>query len=65
MPKNIFVNGSVLVAQLKDPNIVLRDKDLEFFYSDEFREFYSIAFNYATRTLNVDNETIKFFGIIR
>lgn len=65
MPKNVFVNGSVLVAQLKDPNIVIRDKDIEFFYSDEFREFYSIAFNYATRTLNIDNETIKFFGVMK
>lgn len=65
MPKEVFVNGSILVAQLKDPNIILRDKDLEFFYSDEFRTFYSIAFNYATRTLNIDNDTIKFFGIVR
>ena len=65
MPKNVFVNGSVLVAQLKDPNIILRDKDLKFFYSDKFRKFYSIAFNYATRTLNIDNETIKFFGIMK
>ena len=64
MPKDVFVNGSVLVAKLKNPNIVLRDKDLNFFYSKEFRDFYSTAFNYATRTLNVDNNTIKFFGKI-
>jgi DNA (cytosine-5)-methyltransferase 1 len=65
MPKDVFVNGSILVAQLKDPSIILRDKDLEFFYSNEFREFYSVAFNHATRTLNIDSDTIKFFGVVR
>jgi DNA (cytosine-5)-methyltransferase 1 len=65
MPKDIFVNGSVLVAELKDPNVVLRNKDIQYFYSNEFRKFYSVAFNYATRTLNIDSETIKFFGIMR
>jgi DNA (cytosine-5)-methyltransferase 1 len=61
----ISVNGSVIVAQLKDKTIVLNDKDIKLFYSNEFREFYSIAFNYSTRTLNIDQNTIKFFGVIR
>ena len=65
IPKeNILVNGSVLVAQLKDPKMNINDKDLEFYYSKEFRDFYSIACNYATRTLNIDNNTIKFYGVI-
>lgn len=65
MPKNVFVNKSILVVKLKDPNMVLSDEDLNFFYSKEFRDFYSTAFNYATRTLNIDNNTIKFFGKIQ
>ncbi len=65
MPKNVFVNKSILIVELKDPNMVLSDKDLNFFYSKEFRNFYSTAFNYATRTLNIDNNTIKFFGKIQ
>lgn len=65
MPKNTFVNGSVLVAELKDPCLVLNDNDIKYYYSDEFRHFYWVAFNYSTRTLNIDKNTIKFFGVIR
>lgn len=65
MPKNILVNGSVLVAELKKPHIVIKDSDLSFFYTREFRDFYSKAFNYSTRTLNIDSNTIKFFGVLR
>ena len=65
MPKNTFVNGSVLIAELKDPCIVISDNDIKYFYSKEFRDFYRIAFNYSTRTLNIDKNTIKLFGVIR
>jgi DNA (cytosine-5)-methyltransferase 1 len=62
---SITVNGSVLIAELKDPTIILTDNDINFYYTDEFREFYQIAFNYSTRTLNIDINTIKFFGVVR
>ncbi|MGL4951166.1 MAG: methyltransferase, partial [Mycoplasma sp.] len=65
LPKDVITNGSILLATLKDDNIKLTKEDLEFFYTKEYRDFYNIAFNYSTRTLNVDNNTIKFFGIIK
>lgn len=65
MPKNAFVNGSVLVAELIDKKIKITNKDLNFYYSKEFRTFYSIAFNYSTRTLNIDQNTIIYFGVMR
>ncbi len=65
MPKNTFVNGSVLIVELKDKNLSINKKDIEYFYSNEFRDYYLIALNYSTRTLNIDLNTIKFFGIIR
>ena len=65
MPKNAFVNGSVLVAELIDKKIKITNKDLNFYYSTEFRTFYSIAFNYSTRTLNIDQNTIIYFGVMR
>ena len=34
-----------------------------YFSSDEFRQFYKIARNYQTRSLNIDNNSVYWFGI--
>lgn len=56
------INGSILITTLKNKSIKLTMNDVKYYYTDEFRRFYSIACNYCTRTLNVDKNTIMFFG---
>lgn len=40
-------------------------KVLEFFSTQEYREFYQIARNYQTRSLNVDACSVFFYGLLR
>lgn len=63
-PKKTVVNGSVAILENKsDYNITV--DDLKFFSSDTFEKFYRIARNYSTRSLNIDNNSVVFFGIKR
>lgn len=63
-PKNVIVNGSVAVL-IPKRNIVLSDRQLEYFSSEEYRKFYQIARNYQTRSLNVDSTSVFFYGILK
>ena len=60
-PKNCVVNGSVAIFELK-PDMSITEADLLFFASPEFEEFYRIARNHSTRSLNIDNIAIFYFG---
>ena len=60
-PKNTIVNGSVAILELKK-NVKITDEDLKYFSGEEFREFYSIARNLSTRSLNIDKNSIYYFG---
>lgn len=63
-PKNTIVNGSVAILEnISDYNIT--NDDLKFFSSTTFEEFYRIARNHSTRSLNIDNNSVIFFGIKR
>ena len=59
-----IVNGSVAVLKLIE-NIELTDDDLLFFSSKEYRDFLQIARNFQTRSLNIDSNSVYFFGIRR
>lgn len=61
-PKNTIVNGSVAIFEIKD-GIKISRKDLEYFATKEFREFYSIARNLSTRSLNLDKNAVYYFGV--
>jgi DNA (cytosine-5)-methyltransferase 1 len=61
MPKGIAVNGSVAIL-IPKKNIVLTDEEMKYFSSKEYREFYRIARNYQTRSLNIDSSSVYFFG---
>lgn len=63
-PKGVLVNGSVAVLIPKD-NTILTEKQRLYFSSDEYREFYRIARNYQTRSLNIDSCSVFFFGILK
>lgn len=61
-PKNSIVNGSVAVLIPKFTRN-LSSEELIFFSSSEYRDYMQIARNYQTRTLNVDSNSIYFYGI--
>ena len=63
-PENTLVNGSVAILTLKN-GISLTEKQREFFSSDEYRAFYKIARNYQTRSLNIDSNSVFFFGLLK
>ncbi|WP_257162685.1 DNA cytosine methyltransferase [Corynebacterium cystitidis] len=51
---------AVLIGDLDDTETNLF---LEYSSSDEFSRFYRIAFNFATRSLNIDQSTVFWWGI--
>lgn len=61
-PKNIICDGSVAILIPRE-NIQLNEKDIEYFSTSEFEQFYKIVRNFATRTLNVDNIYVYYFGL--
>lgn len=63
-PKNVLVNGSVAILENKD-NLTITNKHLEFLSSNQFEEFYRIARNYSTRSLNIDSNSVYFFGLYK
>lgn len=61
MPKNTICDGSVAIAFPKNGTKITK-KTLEYYSTDEFREFYRIARNKSTRSMNIDSNSIFFFG---
>lgn len=64
LPKNSIVDGSVAILTLKDSSAPVDEKDLEYFGTEEFSKFYSVARNLGTRSLNIDNNSVFFFGVL-
>lgn len=62
--ENIIVNGSVAVLVPKK-ELTLTRKQMKYFASKEYRNFYKIARNYQTRSLNVDATSVFFYGILK
>lgn len=65
LPKNTITDGSVAILTLKSGNRPVNEKDLEYYSTSEFKNFYAIARNYGTRSLNIDNNSVFFFGILK
>jgi len=61
-PPGTLVNGSAAILTLKEGQPHLTDQELKFFASQEYREFYQIARNRQTRSLNIDKSSVFFFG---
>lgn len=60
--KNKFDLKSLTIKDIKN---IITDEELEYFSSDEYRNFYKIVRNYQMRFLNIDNNSVFFFGRIR
>lgn len=63
-PANTLVNGSVAILILK-MGMSLSEEQRAFFSTDEYRAFYKIARNYQTRSLNIDSNSVFFFGLLK
>lgn len=61
-PRGILTNGSVAILIPKE-GIAVSDADVDYIASAEFEEFYRIARNHATRSLNIDGVSIYYFCI--
>lgn len=62
--ENVVVNGSVAVLIPKE-DIELTEEQMEYFSSDEYRQFYQIARNFQTRSLNIDATSVFFYGVLK
>ena len=60
LPQNSIGDGSVAVLQAEEP---ISRNDLSYYNSEEFRKFYMITRNLGTRSLNIDRNSVYFFGI--
>ena len=61
-PTGVLVNGSAAILMLKDGEAPLENNELLFYSTDEYRSFYRTARNRQTRSLNVDANSVFFFG---
>lgn len=62
--ENVVVNGSVAILIPKE-ELELTEKQMEYFSTDEYRQFYQIARNFQTRSLNVDATSVFFYGVLK
>ncbi|AZA78546.1 DNA cytosine methyltransferase [Chryseobacterium sp. G0186] len=65
LPKNTIADGSVALLTLKNGSRMPTETDLEYYGSKEFEKFYRVARNYGTRSLNIDNNSVFFFGLLK
>ena len=63
--ENTITDGSVALLTLKNGSRLPTEKDLEYYSSKEFEKFYRVARNYGTRSLNIDNNSVFFFGLLK
>ncbi len=64
LPKGCIADGSVAILT-PIANERVTEKDLAFYATKKFARFYAIARNMGTRSLNIDNNSVFFFGILK
>lgn len=65
MPKGCIADGSVAILSLVNTDNIITKEDLAFYATDSFTKFYAIARNLGTRSLNIDNNSVFFFGKLK
>lgn len=65
LPKGCIADGSVAILTLANQDEVITKEDLSFYATDKFTKFYAIARNLGTRSLNIDNNSVFFFGKLK
>ncbi len=64
MPIGCIADGSVAILTPKN-NVIITEEDLSYYATSEFYHFYRIARNLGTRSLNIDNNSVFFFGKLK
>lgn len=62
LPDDTLVDGSVAVL-IPKTDIKITGDDLGYYNSEEFIQFYRVARNHGSRSLNIDNNSVFFFGL--
>lgn len=65
LPKGCITDGSVAILTLVNDNDTVTEEDLSFYATKEFSSFYAVARNLGTRSLNIDNNSVFFFGKLK
>lgn len=65
LPKDTICDGSVAILETKDSEQHISKEDLAYYATEEFSDFYKIARNLGTRSLNIDNNSVFFFGLLK
>ena len=65
LPKGCIADGSVAILTLAKDDDIVTNEDLAFYATDSFTKFYAIARNLGTRSLNIDNNSVFFFGKLK
>lgn len=65
MPKGCIADGSVAILTPINSEAHISKQDLAFYATDEFSRFYSVARNRGSRSLNIDNNSVFFFGTLK
>ena len=65
LPQNCITDGSVAIITPIDENTKITKTDLAFYATDEFTQFYAVARNMGSRSLNIDNNSVFFFGKLK
>lgn len=60
----IVPDGSVAVLIPKSP-MILSSEQKEYFATEEYRRFYLVARNLSTQSINVDNKSVYFYGVLK
>lgn len=63
-PCGVVADGSVAVLIPKN-TIVLTQEQKDYFASEEYRRFYLVARNLSTQSINVDNKSVFFYGVLK
>lgn len=61
---NVIADGSVAILIPKQQGLELSVKQMAYFTSDEYRDFYIKARNLSTQSINIDKCSVYFYGIL-
>lgn len=65
LPENSIADGSVALLTMKKHEKILTQRDLAYYATPEFEQFYRVARNYGSRSMNIDNHSVFFFGLLK
>ena len=61
--EGIVADGSVAIL-IPKKTMVLTKNQMAYFTTEEYRRFYLVAKNLSTQSINVDNKSVFFLGVL-